>query len=163
MNNLIGIGFWYDDPMDRIREQFKHFDKFSYRRVIEKYRRKYKDAMIIRPSDLATIRDWYKDKDKQRIIDYLDSGKTLSSYFGRSECRICKQHLGSSDLSDGVYLWPEKFSHYIKEHEIILPDWFIEHIKKNEYKIPEFEQTQSGNYNEKKWIDWYCCSRRKGK
>ena len=36
---------------------------------------------------------------------------------------------GSNELSDGVYIWPEGLSHYVREHSVRLPTVFVEHTR----------------------------------
>ena len=37
---------------------------------------------------------------------------------------------GNLDLTDGVYLWPEGLAHYVREHDVRLPDEFTEHVRR---------------------------------
>lgn len=47
---------------------------------------------------------------------------------GHSYCRICEiENNGYREKSDGVYLWPEGFLHYVTEHDLRPPKEFIEH------------------------------------
>ncbi|MEO6726992.1 MAG: hypothetical protein ABIP14_17015 [Blastocatellia bacterium] len=67
------------------------------------------------------------------VIKYLDAGETLSMCMGRSWCRFrCREYgqwgLGSSTLTDGVYLWPNGLSHYLEKHAVRLPQSFVEHV-----------------------------------
>lgn len=59
---------------------------------------------------------------KQKVSEYLNNGKEHAAYMGCSTCRICgKWGNGSTDLTDGEFIWPEGYSHYITEHNI-MPD-----------------------------------------
>lgn len=53
----------------------------------------------------------------------------MESYLGWAECRMpgCSKHIGSKDLSDGVWVWPEGFAHYIREHRVRPDKEFIQH------------------------------------
>jgi hypothetical protein len=31
-------------------------------------------------------------------------------------------------MTDGVYCWPEGLAHYVKEHDVRLPDEFVTHV-----------------------------------
>jgi hypothetical protein len=70
--------------------------------------------------------------EKQMVIDYLQKGTIAIAYMGLSWCRFeCGElNMGASDLSDGIYCWPEGLVHYIEKHSVRLPEEFIEHIKK---------------------------------
>jgi hypothetical protein len=50
------------------------------------------------------------------------------AYDGWSECRICNEMNGSHDFTDGTYIWPEGFGHYISEHDVKPPQSFIDHV-----------------------------------
>jgi len=72
---------------------------------------------------------WYEGW-AEPIAQYLDSGKVVESWLGCSYCRFgCKNvDMGSRDLSDGAYLWPEGLSHYVRAHGVVLPREFIRHV-----------------------------------
>jgi hypothetical protein len=36
--------------------------------------------------------------------------------------------MGSHDLTDGVFVWPEGYAHYIEKHDVKPPREFIEHV-----------------------------------
>jgi len=36
--------------------------------------------------------------------------------------------MGSSDLTDGVYVWPEGLVHYVEKHNVRLPTEFVKHV-----------------------------------
>lgn len=63
-------------------------------------------------------------------FDYLAAGMVHEMYFGFSWCRIgCRIDpplMGSKDLSDGTWVWPEALPHYVREHRILLPEAFIQ-------------------------------------
>jgi len=69
------------------------------------------------------------------IADYLDSGIEVANYLGYSWCRyFCgasDSDMGSRELSDGVWSWPEGLSHYVRDHSVALPEEFIEHALTN--------------------------------
>lgn len=65
------------------------------------------------------------------VISYLRSQPTEHYYKGWSWCRICdKDRLGDSDQSDGVYLWPSGYVHYLEKHKVKPPQDFIDHVKR---------------------------------
>jgi len=80
------------------------------------------------PRELA-VPGWYEGW-ADGIADWLDRGKVASKYMGSSYCRFdgCKTYMGCVDLSDGVYLWPEGLSHYVRVHGVVLPRAFIRHV-----------------------------------
>ena len=91
------------------------------------YWTEYKDAnKFINPNIL--IDEHWHTKDKDKIIKYLDGGNVCARYLGWSDCRICKSENGSLDLTDGKWIWPEGLSHYVKEHNVRLPEEFINYM-----------------------------------
>jgi hypothetical protein len=84
--------------------------------------------------DLPDPRDlvqpgWMKDQ-RPVILAYLNSGRRVEQYLGYSYCRFgCSEmDMGTADLSDGTYIWPEGLAHYVQHHEVPLPDDFLAHI-----------------------------------
>ena len=63
------------------------------------------------------------------VADYLDHGVIHERYRGMSWCRFAcgEWHMGSCDLTDGVWLWPQGLSHYLRTHSVLLPEAFIDH------------------------------------
>jgi hypothetical protein len=45
--------------------------------------------------------------------------------------------MGAADLTDGNYVWPEKLSHYIRMHNVWLPEPFIHHVRTNKNYNPD--------------------------
>ena len=43
--------------------------------------------------------------------------------------------LGRSDMTDGVYVWPEGLAHYVEHHNVRLPHQFVQYVLKN--SLPE--------------------------
>lgn len=74
-------------------------------------------------------RDWMQDQ-REAIIKYLEGGTTANICKGTSYCRFdCGEtNMGHRDFTDGVYLWPEGLSHYVKKHQVALPFDFALHI-----------------------------------
>ncbi len=66
---------------------------------------------------------------REVVADYLDSGTVVAAYRGLSWCRFrCGDRchsMGSCELSDGQWIWPEGLSHYVRDHNIRLPEEFI--------------------------------------
>ncbi len=76
------------------------------------------------PSEFYTP-NW-DDDERLKIAVYLDSGKEHAAYKGWSTCRLCGIMNGSTELTDGKYLWPQGYSHYIREHKIRPPQLFVD-------------------------------------
>lgn len=77
--------------------------------------------------------DWsWRPRDRNRIVDYLKKGTLHTEYLGFAECRFfgrtTDKTMGASDLSDGVWLWPEGLAVYVDEYGVRLPEEFVEHV-----------------------------------
>ncbi len=74
----------------------------------------------------------WDSQERERVASYLDQAPDVEHWMGFSGCRFkncdCRDN-GASDKSDGTYLWPEGFSHYVRAHNVKPPDEFIQHVK----------------------------------
>jgi hypothetical protein len=66
--------------------------------------------------------------ERDAVIQHLKNGKPTAFWRGWSNCRICGKNNGSYCLSDGTYIWPGGFAHYLEDHGVKPPDEFIQHI-----------------------------------
>lgn len=80
--------------------------------------------------------DSWDTSERAAMAAYLDDGMIAKSWMGRSRCQICGTLLGSSDLTDGTFIWPEGLSHYLVAHAVRLPQAFVKHATS---KLDEFE------------------------
>lgn len=68
------------------------------------------------------------DSDEQHLMwAYLSSGTMAVAFAGLSPCRLCGIDDGALEFTDGVYQWPEGLAHYVTEHNVRLPQEFIDH------------------------------------
>jgi hypothetical protein len=79
------------------------------------------------------------EEQRRSLTHYLESGATFEEYLGYAWCRfVCgastqsalermDTRLGTRDLTDGIWVWPEGLAHYVREHGIVLPEEFMEH------------------------------------
>lgn len=99
------VGFWWSATLSHLKEY----------------------ADLPRPHDHVDP-DW-DAAERTMIIDYVEDPKFASTqYRGMSQCRFCAKFNGSKDYTDGTYLWPQGFGHYLKEHEVKPPQDFIDHV-----------------------------------
>jgi hypothetical protein len=90
------------------------------------------------PRDLADAT--WEPGFKVRIVDYLRSGIRFRGSWGYSQCRFNDgrpdEEMGSMELTDGVYAWPEGLAVYVEKYNVILPEDFVAHIKQINFKVP---------------------------
>lgn len=84
--------------------------------------------------------DWRR-VDRDRIVSYLKSGVLQSQEYGYSFCRfacgIPNRDMGTRNLTDGIWIWPEGLWHYIEAHDVRLPDEVIAVMEENGFRMPE--------------------------
>lgn len=66
--------------------------------------------------------------ERDLIIAYLQNGESKFRWRGCSWCRFCECRNGSQCLTDGTYIWPQGFTHYLIEHGVKPPQEFIDHV-----------------------------------
>ncbi len=95
--------------------------------------------------------NWDRMK-RDKVISYLNKGDVLCVSPGLSWCRFrCKKSVGNATYADGYYEWPEGLSHYLRYHNVRLPDEFVEHALNN--KPVHYEYT-FGNFTIEN--EWWC-------
>ncbi len=84
------------------------------------------------PQELAGKLD---ASDRDAILEYLARGIPFRFYPGVAECRICGEDVGSRELTDGTWAWPEGLLHYVQAHGVALPGEFLQAARAN--AVPE--------------------------
>ena len=71
-----------------------------------------------RPQDYVNCVSNVPTEKVTAVIEALQGGETRASYRGWANCRICNEHLGSQDLGNHGFKWPQMAEHYIQEHGV---------------------------------------------
>lgn len=109
-------------------------------------------------------------EDRLRLARYLDAGVVYEMYLGYSWCRfdcgIDQTRLGTKELSDSRWVWPEGLSHYVREHGVLLPADFIQEALARTTPVIEGWAEANGPFSDHKertdeeyWQTW-CATRR---
>jgi hypothetical protein len=109
-------------------------------------------------------------EDRLRLARYLDAGMIYEMYLGFSWCRfgcgIDQTRMGTKELSDSRWAWPEGLSHYVREHGVLLPEEFIQEALARTTPVIEGWAEANGPFSESKertneeyWQTW-CATRR---
>lgn len=124
------------------------------------------DRRFPNPKSLIDPAGEHPQRDK--IIAYLRGGIPQISWLGYSSCRFAcgvpDSEMGTLDLSDGTWIWPQGLAHYAEAHRIRLPREFTDHMHTNEFSPPvdlAEHQFSSSDVDYRWWIDWGL-SQRKG-
>ena len=88
--------------------------------------------------------EWDADE-RELIVEFLRRGFVARTYMGYSPCRICGAANGALELSDGVYVWPDGFAHYVSDHDVKPPQEFIDHA------LSVLEALEASDRNEQWW------------
>jgi hypothetical protein len=70
----------------------------------------------------------WDQRERELILGHLQRGRIAGQCRGISDCRICGLPNGSADMTDGVFVWPEGFTHYINAHGVRPPEAFVDHV-----------------------------------
>lgn len=113
------IGYWHSVGTD-----------FTTGLDFERYEEKFgSDAL---PLAMDYVDATWSEVEREKVALYLKTGKEFGSWRGNSWCRFrCGERLhGFRDLTDGTYIWPESFAHYIENHNVKPVQEFIDHVLK---------------------------------
>lgn len=96
----------------------------------ERYKDSEPDHGLPLPWPGYMIDETWDERERRIVADYCESAFPVEAWKGHSTCRLCGCRNGSTDKSDGAYIWPEGFSHYILAHGVKPPEEFVEHVLK---------------------------------
>ena len=113
---------------------------------------------------LLVDEEW-EQENMDKIIAYLKGFKRINHQMGFSYCRFgCNggsrfdPNMGTSEQTDGIWIWPEGLVHYVEDHNIRLPSEFIDTMKRNDFAV--VHDVGNGMIDYGFWIDW--CNKVKG-
>lgn len=96
----------------------------------------------------------WEASERARVVAYLRAGDELESYRGTSYCRFAcgtpSAQMGSRDLTDGRFAWPEGLAHYVEVHDVCLPDHVIAHALAGAPRVPP----QVRRIDDAPWFAW---------
>lgn len=119
----IQVGFWRTEG----RAAGPHFENAGlFGKILANV------VQVALESHLPSVQDHidskWSPKERALVIRYVSDPRfRRESYRGWSTCRICGKENGSADFSDGLYVWPEGFAHYLSEHAVRPPATFVLH------------------------------------
>ncbi|MFT3822672.1 MAG: hypothetical protein QM731_02085 [Chitinophagaceae bacterium] len=107
---------------------------------------KEKDKNIVKAKYLEDIsllnKGYIKEFEKEQVINYIEKGKSI--YFLTLSLLDGDKYIGPyMILSDGVWLWPSHFSHYLKKLNFSNLDFrFLEYIRNTNYETTPLTQSE---------------------
>ena len=116
----------------------------------------------IEPQALA---GWWDPLVKPKVVRYLESGRRAIDCLGYSWCRfncgVPDERMGSGELTDGRWIWPEGLSHYVREHDVRLPEPFVAQMEQNDWAVPEIDPSEYEiTVTAERWLEY--CRKQKG-
>ena len=93
----------------------------------------------------------------ERVHFYVSTAHRIRPQCGFAICRCCgisSPEMGSAELSDGEWVWPEGLVHYLRIHQVPLPDSFLKSIETNESIVPEPSIMLWAPYDFGEWRAW---------
>ena len=125
MINLKRVGYWREDPeppsMLSAVLAFARGELVGHR---------FADALANLPWPGDLVDKTWDSGARLLVTQYVNDERFKHiGYLGYSHCRLCPLPTnGTSDYSDGVYVWPEGFGHYIEAHGVRPPAEFVAHV-----------------------------------
>ena len=81
----------------------------------------------------------WKPELRTKLGKYLKAGELCCGSWGSAYCRFedgpPSSEMGSGELTDGVYVWPEGLHIYVERYNVVLPEEFVSHAESNQFKI----------------------------
>ncbi len=79
------------------------------------------------PADF--VDETWDENERAQVVAYLKNGEDFEHWKGLSFCRLgCGTISGATCQTDGTYVWPEGFAHYVEKHGVKPPQEFIDEI-----------------------------------
>lgn len=104
--------------------------------------------------------------ERRRVAAYLRAGTSLGAYCGYSWCRFPDgppdEAMGSADITDGVWVWPEGLPVYVERYAVRLPGDFLAHAAAHDYLPPIVDKRafETAPYSDDAWVAWVRAHRR---
>ena len=79
-----------------------------------------------RPQDF--VDDAWDAAERAAVVQYLKAGEEAIAWRGYSYCRMCEASPGTTCRTDGEWVWPEGFAHYVEVHNVRPPAEFVQKV-----------------------------------
>jgi hypothetical protein len=111
------------------------------------YWRSPKEPHFPHPGDF--VDESWDTAERRKVIEYLEESYQIPMFsFGYSWCRMgCADvptDIGTQDLTDGVWLYPEGLVHYMRHHAVRPPEAFLEHLRRRDFLHADLPTAEPG-------------------
>jgi hypothetical protein len=87
------------------------------------------------PSAFEMVDPTWQPTDLPELLNYLDTAADLVTSAPMVACPFCAAGLSTAYWrSDGVWLWSNSLSHFVRDHRVWLPNAFVAHIREAGYQ-----------------------------
>lgn len=126
---LTPIGYWRSDnqhfPDPRVNRKTRSPEE------LESDIMRYKmDRQL--PDPRHFVDPTWDPKERNAVIAHLRQGESKARWRGHSwcrfECGVKDTKMGAQCLTDGTYIWPAGFTHYIEKHDVRPTRDFVNHV-----------------------------------
>jgi hypothetical protein len=97
-----------------------------------RHRRDDPPVLLTLPDPRDYVDPKWSPRERKVVLEHLSKGTHWEGWMGPSWCRFgcedVRSELGCEDLTDGVYVWPKGFAHYILAHYVRPPQEFVAHV-----------------------------------
>lgn len=112
-------------------------------------------STLPRPQQLVGT---WNAQQRAAVLHHLRAGKVLVTFPEPSFCRFAcgETAMGTRDLTDGRFVWPEGLPHYVERHDVVLPEHFVAHVLATNGDVASFRATKPtfGLYDLGPWQRW---------
>jgi hypothetical protein len=150
------IGYWCDDR----RAQRRAWGKTTAERPESIPDDEMADgSFFIHPRHLVDP-GWAR-KERPRIVQYLSEAPVIAHFCGLSYCRFGCGPNGAAEHSDGVWVWPEGLAHYLRRHDVRLPEDFVAYMMSRNFRPPARSDVEpfAAHVSSAHWRRW-CAAQR---
>ena len=89
------------------------------------------------------VRPGWRGEERESIAAYLRSGHVFVGWLGYSFCRfgcgIDCSLMGSCDLTDVEWVWPQGLAHYVEAHAVELPEELFNRMRGHHWRVPDLD------------------------
>jgi hypothetical protein len=95
------------------------------------------------PNPRDYVDEHWDETERNRVIEYLADAYVVIGYMGFSWCRMgCPElsppsDIGTKDLTDGTWIFPEGLVHYLRHHSVKPEADFLEHVRGTGYRMAD--------------------------
>lgn len=100
------------------------------------------------PDPRDSVEPTWDPVERLAVAEYLRRGRHDTPWQGHSWCRfrcgVADDEMGAWDMTDGEFLWPEGYAHYVEKHGVKPPEEFLAHVRDQLHRRAAEGEAKSG-------------------